>query len=244
MNERVRRSALMFLVIAITTGGGALGTATPANAQAPAATAQPFLTGLGFVTNMAFAPSGGALYFIEKDGGVFSVQEDANHTPTPFKIGEIDVTDNSETGLLGLALHPDFAKQPWMYLYASRPSGSNELLRAKIGADGLLGEPELLRTFLPTENGYHNGGDIVFGTDGKLYVTVGEIHESERAQQVGDIGGKVLRLNDDGSIPEDNPFGPDNPAYSMGHRNSFGLCVDRKTGALWETENGPARTTS
>jgi hypothetical protein len=60
-----------------------------------------------------------------------------------------------------------------------------------------------------------------------------------RAQDVNDLGGKVLRLNPDGSVPPDNPFGPDNPAFSMGLRNSFGLCVDPKTGALWETENGP-----
>jgi glucose/arabinose dehydrogenase len=88
--------------------------------------------------------------------------------------------------------------------------------------------------------GYHNGGDLVFGLDGMLYVSVGEAHEPDRAQDPGDIGGKVLRLTPEGDAPADNPFG-DDPAWSIGHRNSFGLCVDPATGELWETENGPDR---
>src|SRR5262249_57614025 len=86
--------------------------------------------------------------------------------------------------------------------------------------------------------GIHNGGDLTFGTDGKLYAVLGDTAEQNRAQDPTDPGGKVLRLNDDGSVPSDNPFGSGNPAYSMGHRNSFGLCVDPATGDLWETENG------
>jgi glucose/arabinose dehydrogenase len=110
---------------------------------------------------------------------------------------------------------------------------------ARIGADDAGARPEPLLDALTTEHGYHNGGDLVFGGDGKLYVAVGEVHESARAQDPNDLGGKVLRLNPDGSIPSDDPFGPANPALSMGHRNSFGLCVDPSTGVLWETENGP-----
>jgi glucose/arabinose dehydrogenase len=65
------------------------------------------------------------------------------------------------------------------------------------------------------------------------------VHESERAQDVDDLGGKIVRLNRDGSIPADDPFGSANPVWSYGHRNSFGLCIDPETGDLWETENGP-----
>ena len=110
---------------------------------------------------------------------------------------------------------------------------------ARIRADDLAAPPEALLDALTTEHGYHNGGDLVFGGDGKLYVAVGEVHEAERAQDPDDLGGKILRLNPDGSTPSDGPFGPENAAYSMGHRNSFGLCVDPSTGDLWETENGP-----
>ena len=95
-------------------------------------------------------------------------------------------------------------------------------------------------TCSPTEAGYHNGGDLVFGADGMLYVTVGDVHDEARAQDVNDLGGKVLRLDPDGSIPPDNPFGPGNPVYSLGHRNSFGICADPETEELWETENGPS----
>ena len=109
----------------------------------------------------------------------------------------------------------------------------------RLRGSGDAAERQPLLDALTTEHGYHNGGDIVFGPDGTLFVAVGEVHEPERAQDPDDIGGKILRLDRDGSIPEDNPMGPANPAYSMGHRNSFGLCVDPSTGDLWETENGP-----
>lgn len=199
--------------------------------------AEPFLDGLGFVTNMAFAPDG-RLFFIQKDGTVHTVAPGTD-PPVATQIGELSVTDGGETGLLGLALHPDFERTPWLYVYASSSSETNEILRAEVSDDGSLGEFELVRTLLSSANGYHNGGDIGFGTDSKLYVTTGEIHEPDRAQDPNDLGGKVLRLSDDGSIPRDNPFGPDSAAFSIGHRNSFGICFDRKTGAIWETENGP-----
>jgi quinoprotein glucose dehydrogenase len=73
-----------------------------------------------------------------------------------------------------------------------------------------------------------------------LYVSVGEAHESERAQDPSDIGGKVLRLTPEGTAAPGNPLGDGNPVYTLGHRNSFGLCVDPSTGDLWETENGPS----
>jgi glucose/arabinose dehydrogenase len=78
----------------------------------------------------------------------------------------------------------------------------------------------------------------VFGADGMLYVAVGESHEPSFAQDPDSIGGKVLRLMPDGSIPPDNPIAG-NPLFTLGHRNSFGICVDPASGDLWETENGP-----
>jgi glucose/arabinose dehydrogenase len=86
-------------------------------------------------------------------------------------------------------------------------------------------------------NGIHNGGDLTFGTDGTLFVTVGEAGNAANAQDPSSLGGKVLRLRPDGSPAEDPLPGP---AYSMGLRNSFGICVDPSTGDLWETENGPS----
>jgi len=200
-----------------------------------AATFEPVATGLSFPSNMAFAPDG-SLFFAEKDTGDIRVIRDGELVVAP--VAHIDVLSSSEQGLLGLALDPAFDTQPWIYVYYSDPvSHLNRL--ARIRADDVEAGPEPLLDALTTEHGYHNGGDLVFGGDGKLYVAVGEVHDGERAQDPDDLGGKVLRLNPDGSTPSDNPLGAGNPAYSMGHRNSFGLCVDPSTGVLWETENGP-----
>lgn len=111
------------------------------------------------------------------------------------------------------------------------------MIRVRV-EDGREIDRETLLDGLPIAAAYHNGGDMVFGLDGMLYLTVGEAHEGERAQDPADLGGKVLRLMPDGSIPADNPI-PGTRTFTLGHRNSFGLCVDPATGDLWETENGP-----
>lgn len=183
---------------------------------------------------MAFAPDG-RLFFTEKNTGRVRIVEDGRLRKEPF--ARVPVTDEAESGLLGIALS-GFPDDPFVYLYySSRETGHNELVRVR--AEGNRGtEVQPLRQLLPVSP-YHDGGDMVFGPDGKLYVVVGEAHEPERAQDRDDPGGKVLRLELDGSIPDDNPLGPESPAFSMGHRNSFGLCVDPLSGAIWETENGP-----
>ena len=195
---------------------------------------------LSFPSNMAFAPDG-RLFFAEKDTGDIRVIEDGRLLPEPF--AHIDVLSAAEQGLLGLALDPAFDTDPWVYIYYSDPVAHINRL-ARLRTDGGSVERQPLLDALTTENGYHNGGDIVFGRDGELYLSVGEVHESQRAQDPNDLGGKVLRLNPDGTVPSDDPFGAGNPAYSMGHRNSFGLCVDPSNGDLWETENGPRAATT
>lgn len=178
----------------------------------------------------------GRLFFNEKDSGDIRVVRDGELVPEPFFHVNVDVS--FETGLLGIALHPDFPREPWVYVYYSDPSlGRNRLIR--IRAEGDRGvEAEVLLEGLPAANRYHNGGDLLFLPDGTLIVTVGEAHEPARAQNPADIGGKTLRLRADGSIPPDNPFGPSSPVYTLGHRNSFGVCMG-PAGEVWETENGP-----
>jgi quinoprotein glucose dehydrogenase len=213
-----------------------LGIAFVPSAPASAAiTFEPVATGLSFPSNMAFTPDG-MLLFAEKDTGDIRVIRDGELVEDP--LAHVDVLSSSEQGLLGLALDPAFATRPWIYVYYSDQALHLNRL-ARIRADDAAAPPEPLLDALTTKHGYHNGGDLVFGGDDKLYVAVGEVHEAERAQDPDDLGGKILRLNPDGSTPSDGPFGPENAAYSMGHRNSFGLCVDPSTGDLWETENGP-----
>ncbi len=109
----------------------------------------------------------------------------------------------------------------------------------RIRAEGDTGtDVEPVIDLLPWVRGYHNGGDLAFDTRGALFISVGEAHEPGRAQDPNDLGGKILRIAPDGTVPEDNPT-TGSHVYALGVRNSFGLCVDPTTGDLWETENGP-----
>jgi glucose/arabinose dehydrogenase len=190
---------------------------------------------LPFVTNVALAPDG-RIFFTEKETGEIRIVQDGELLSQPF--ARFDVVPSGESGLLGLALDPNFEKHPWVYIYfTDAQDGRNRLVRVE--ADGNTATNQQTLLVLLTATGIHNGGDLAFGADGKLYVTVGETGEASRAQDVNDLGGKVLRLNPDGSVPTNNPFGPGNPAFTMGLRNSFGICVDPSSGTIWETENGP-----
>lgn len=187
---------------------------------------------IDFPTNMAFAPDG-RLFLAEKNSGRVVVARDGRVRP----FAEFSVRSEAEMGMLGIALHPEFTEEPWVYVYYTAEDVN---ILARVRDRGGRGAPQqVLLRGLPARS-YHNGGDITFGPDGKLYAVVGESHEPSLAQDPGSVGGKVLRLEPDGSIPGDNPFGGDSPVFSMGHRNSFGLCFDPETGRLWETENGPS----
>lgn len=216
------------ILVVLVTACAALG--APASAQG----AEPYLADLQGPTNMAFAPDG-RLFFVEQaTGQVRVVASDGALDPDP--IAAFPVGPGSETGLLGIALHPGFDEgEPWIYLYLTEPgTGMNVLVRVREQG----GDAQRLLETVPGTNAYHNGGDLLFAGDGLLYVTVGDAHESARAQQPEDPGGKVLRLTDTGAPAPGNPFGDDNPAFTMGHRNSFGICED-DDGVLWATDNGP-----
>ena len=210
----------------------------PGPAGAATGDLQPLLEELTFPTNMAFLPDG-KLLFTEKDtGSVRVVTEDGELVDRPFIT--LPVIPDAERGLLGIAVHPNFEREPWIYLYRSDPAdGLNRLVRVRAEGTVAAGEPQTILDGPSAVAGYHNGGDLAFGADGTLFVALGEAHESDRAQDPDDIGGKVVRLTSDGGVPAGNPFDSDNPVWSIGHRNSFGLCVDPETGELWETENGP-----
>ncbi|MGH2540153.1 MAG: PQQ-dependent sugar dehydrogenase [Actinomycetota bacterium] len=209
-------------------------------ARAAAPEPRPFLEGLTFPTNMAFAPDGTLFYTEKETGNVRVVTPAGTLLDRPFIT--LAVMPEAERGLLGIALHPDFDEQPWVYLYFSDPvDARNRLVRVRADGAVAVGEPETLLEGLSAVAGYHNGGDLVFDSDGALFVALGEAHEAERAQDPGDLGGKIVRLTESGDVPTDGSFGSDTPVWSIGHRNSFGLCVDPASGELWETENGPDR---
>lgn len=153
----------------------------------------------------------------------------------------------SEHGLLGLALHPQFDSNHLIYVFFSVPDGIGRPVKQVIArfpeAEGrATGEPEIVVDNLPVgPNCCHNGGRIAFGPDGKLYATLGDTQDSALAQRSDDVAGSVLRYNDDGSVPDDGPFGAGNPVWAIGLRNPFGLAFDSDTGELFVTENGPTQ---
>jgi glucose/arabinose dehydrogenase len=199
---------------------------------------EPAADGLDFAANIAFAPDG-TIFVADKDVGEIRIVRDGEVLDEPFATVETFSPVN-EMGLLGVAVHPDFPSEPWVYAYYSDAvEARNRLVRFRADGDVAVEREDLL-DLLPTTFGIHNGGDLAFGPDGMLYVTVGEGSNQDLAQEVLGIGGRILRLAPDGSVPPDNPLGPDNPTFALGIRNSFGVCVDPGSGDVWATDNGPS----
>ena len=143
-------------------------------------------------------------------------------------------------GLLGIAVHPAFDKNHFIYVYYTyKKDGAlwNKILRITESNNKL----DAAKTIFDNIPGsvYNNGGIIKFGPDGKLYVGTGYVSDSHGPQDIQSLEGKILRLNDDGTIPNDNPFS-DSPVFSFGHMNPKGLGWDN-AGNLFVTEMGPSK---
>ena len=140
-----------------------------------------------------------------------------------------------EGGLMGLALHPDFESNRWIYLcLTAEVGGALENRVERYRFDGGLSRRTVIIDRIAGAQ-FHNGCRLAFGPDGYLYITTGDAGTRERAQDRSSLSGKILRLTDDGKVPEDNPF--NSPVYSYGHRNPQGLAWDDQ-GRLWSTEHG------
>lgn len=190
-------------------------------------------SGLTTVWDMVWGPDG-RMWITERGGRVSRVDV---RTGAVTPVGTLRVTEVSESGLMGIALHPDFPSAPWVYLVHSYTSGGirNRLVRMP-WSDGRLGEPEVLLDGIPG-NGNHNGARLAVGPDRLLYMTTGDAGDRGLAQDPASLAGKILRLTLDGRPAPGNPFG--NEVYSFGHRNPQGLVVQPGTGALYAVEHGP-----
>lgn len=149
-----------------------------------------------------------------------------------------DVVEQGESGLLGLALHPDFNNSPFVYLAYTYNSGGNikeKIVRYNYSNNSLT-DPKILIDNISGGN-IHEGCRLVFGPDGKLYASTGETGQGNLAQDKLSLNGKILRMNDDGSIPNDNPFG-NSYLWAIGSRNGQGLVW--ANGKLYESEHGPS----
>ena len=152
-----------------------------------------------------------------------------------------DIASQDEAGLMGLALGPDYVQNNYLYAcYSTTGSGgglADRVVRLLDSGDGLLLDAVVLDD-IPAAK-YHAGCRLGFGPDGKLYITTGDALQPQSAQSLDSLAGKILRIDPDGSIPEDNPF-PGSPVYSYGHRNPQGLAWQPETGLLYATEHGPS----
>jgi glucose/arabinose dehydrogenase len=143
--------------------------------------------------------------------------------------------------LLCVAIDPEFEQNRYVYLYYSRPGDPvvNTTVRYT-ERDGIGTEPQVIfEAPVVTGAGNHNGGNLHFGPDGKLYISIGENARPAFAQERDSLYGKIHRINPDGSVPADNPFAPA-PGWVYGLRNPFDFTFDPLTGSLWATDNGPA----
>jgi glucose/arabinose dehydrogenase len=186
--------------------------------------------------SLLFLPGNRAL--VSERPGAIRLIVDGKLRPEPY--AKIDVAHTGEAGLMGLAAHPDFPKQPFIYaMHTYQKDGElyNRVIRLKdLGAKGVF--DSVIIDNIPGAR-FHDGGRIAFGPDGMLYITTGENFKAETAQDLNKLGGKILRVSADGSIPPDNPF-KDSPIYSYGHRNPQGLTWQPGTGRLFESEHGPS----
>jgi glucose/arabinose dehydrogenase len=195
------------------------------------------VTGLEVPWGIAFLPNGDLLV-TERPGRVRLVR---NNKLIPKPVATIGVTSNGEDGLLGIAVHPEFASNHFFYVYYTADrNGSqvNRVERWRLSQDGLSAKSDrIIIDNIPVAQ-YHNGGRIRFGPDGMLYIGTGDARNPKLSQNVNSLAGKILRLTPDGQIPNDNPF-PNNPAFIIGIRNTQGFdWLDNSTLAI--TDHGPS----
>jgi len=199
-------------------------------------------TGLEVPWAVALAPDG-RLFVTERPGRVRIVRFGAGGglDARPWATVSARANPDAERGLLGIALDPDFARNGFVYLYYSYAGAGgatgNRLVRLH-DTNGAGTDETILLDDIPGSSN-HDGGRIAFGPDGKLYVATGDGEQQARAQDPGSLGGKILRLEKDGSVPADNPIAG-SAVYSLGHRNVQGLAFHPDTGVLYETEHGPS----
>lgn len=206
---------------------------TPTDAKRPITT---IAQNLNVPWSLAFMPNGDIL-FTERAGKVRVVEIKNNQVKDIATLNEMK--QGGEGGLLGLALHPQFAKNNYIYLYYTYGNrGEDTLNRVERYTlnNNTLSEKRVIVDAIPGAN-FHNGGRIKFGPDNHLYITTGDAQEPSLSQDTKQLAGKILRVTDEGKPIADNPF--NNAIYSYGHRNPQGLAWDA-TGQLWVTEHGPS----
>lgn len=199
--------------------------------------------GLVHPWSLAFLPNGDML--VTERVGRLRIIRNGELRPMPVA-GVPEVELGGQGGLLDIALHPKFAENRLIYLsYAAAGEGGSgtEVARAHLIDDELVDLERIMDVRPKSIGGRHFGSRLLFGRDGYLYVTAGERANRDRAQNLGDLAGSIMRITDDGGVPPDNPFVGRADArpeiYTYGNRNPQGLAMHPETGQIWEAEHGP-----
>ena len=196
---------------------------------------------LEVVWSIVWAPDG-RMIFTERPGRV-RVYENGKLRPQPLFVVP-DVEPKGESGLMSVALHPQFASNHLLYLsYAYNLGGQQvRVVRYRETPNGFTDRKVIIESVPAAQ--FHAGCRLRFGPDGKLYITTGDATDRALAQRLDSLAGKTLRLNDDGSVPNDNPFVGQAIArpeiWTYGNRNGQGIDFQPGTNLLWETEHGPS----
>ena len=200
--------------------------------------------GLEHPWGLAFLPDGRML--VTERPGRLRIVADGWLLPEPVA-GVPEVWDDGQGGLLDVALHPGFAENRLVYLSYSSPDDDDDdaataVARGRLVGDRLEDVEEIYVALPRDDNSRHFGSRLVFA-DGYLFVSAGDRGDSDRAQELDDPAGSIIRLHDDGRVPEDNPFvgtaGARPELYSVGHRNPQGMTLEAATGRIYAIEHGP-----
>jgi glucose/arabinose dehydrogenase len=197
--------------------------------------------GLEVPWSIVWAPDGRML-FTERAGRVRVFQNGSLQSKPLFVVPDVEPT--GESGLMSILLHPQFSSNHFLYLsYAYGGGGVRvRVVRYREAPEGFVDRKVIIEDIPAAQ--FHAGCRLKFGPDGKLYITTGDATQRELAQKLDSLAGKTLRVNDDGSVPQDNPFvGQANvrpEIWSYGHRNSQGLDWEPGTDLMFQTEHGPS----
>ena len=193
---------------------------------------------------MAFLPDGRML-ITERAGRLRLVTKSFQLHPTPIA-GLPKIKAAGQGGLFDVAIHPDYAANGWIYWAYNEPGAGGwgtALARGKLQDTQMTSVEVLFSMRHKSRKNHHFGGRIVFDTGGFVYLTLGDRGDRDRAQKMDDHAGSVIRLHDDGRVPENNPFvklkGALPEKWTLGNRNIQGAALHPQTGKLWTHEHGP-----